>query len=471
MTDAEFTIFQTVVALVLTFIDAGLLTILFVPYLPAYKLHKSRRIIKCISIFAVYSVISVIGVFIPHFEMAGMIEVVILMGLIAPVLENNRFFVIFLTMVFFCFDCLIGLAGNSLLYLLNINFVDDVSVEVALRNTAFHYAGVYFIQSIILAILVFVIRRVVKQSLQLNIKEWGYLCILPLIGIIFKGIVDRLLFVVKNHVVFGIYNDYPAFLVFVPMIAVLFCVGIILTIVSYQEMKQMEDDKKKYFVQEQQVKAIQERIDEVEQFYNGIRKMRHEMKNHLTNIKGLVENKNYADIDQYISKIDSELDYFELSVRTGNSVLDVIINDKKKLAEKENIQFESDFLYPVSDNYDPYDIGIIVNNLLINAIEACERMKGGDRYISISSKQKKKFYIIEVTNSCEGEIRMDEGSGLPVTTKDGITALHGIGLLNVREEAFKYMGDIDVKKTANSFCATVLLQEINKKKGGKEYES
>ena len=66
---------------------------------------------------------------------------------------------------------------------------------------------------------------------------------------------------------------------------------------------------------------------------------------------------------------------------------------------------------------------------------------------------------------------MDEGSGLPVTTKDGITALHGIGLLNVREEAFKYMGDIDVKKTANSFCATVLLQEINKKKGGKEYES
>ena len=461
MTDAEFTIFQTVVAFVLTFIDAGLLTILFGPYLPAYKLHKSRRIIKCISIFAVYSFISVIGIFIPHFEMAGMIEVVILMGLIASVLENNRLFVVFLTMVFFCFDCLTQLAGNSLLYLLNTNYVNNVSVETALRNTACNYAGVYFIQSIILAILVFVIRRVVKQSLQLNIKEWGYLCILPLIGIIFKGIVDRLLFVVKNHVVFGIYNDYPAFLVFVPMIAVLFCVGIVLTIISYQEMKRMEDDKKKYFVQKQQVKVLQERIDEVEQFYNGIRKMRHEMKNHLTNIKGLVESKNYGDIDQYISKIDSELDYFELSVKTGNPVLDVIINDKKNLSEKENIQFETDFLYPVSDNYNPYDIGIIVNNLLVNAIEACERMKGGDRYISISGKQKKKFYIIEVTNSCEGEIRMDEGSGLPVTTKDGITDMHGIGLLNVRDEAFKYMGDIDIKKTANSFCVTVLLQEIN----------
>lgn len=159
-------------------------------------------------------------------------------------------------------------------------------------------------------------------------------------------------------------------------------------------------------------------MEEVEQFYNGIRQMKHEMRNHLTNIKGLMESGNYEDMQQYLSKMDESMNVFEITIQTGNAVTDVIVNDKQKAASKQGVQFQSEFSYPVSDRYDAYDIGIIVNNLLQNALEACEKMNTGERYITLSGKQKRKFFLIEVRNSFDGEIKFDSNTNLPVSDKE-----------------------------------------------------
>ena len=84
-----------------------------------------------------------------------------------------------------------------------------------------------------------------------------------------------------------------------------------------------------------------------------------------------------------------------------------------------------------------------------------------NRYISIASRQKKKFFLIEVRNSFEGEIVMDADTNLPISTKGNWASgsLHGIGLSNVKREAEKYMGDLDIKVKKNEFSVTVLLQE------------
>ena len=87
-----------------------------------------------------------------------------------------------------------------------------------------------------------------------------------------------------------------------------------------------------------------------------------------------------------------------MSVRTGNAVTDVIVNDKQKAAEKQGIRFRSDFVYPASDRYNAYDIAIIVNNLLQNALEACGRMASGEKYISLSGSRKNRFFLISVPN-------------------------------------------------------------------------
>lgn len=106
-----------------------------------------------------------------------------------------------------------------------------------------------------------------------------------------------------------------------------------------------------------------------------------------------------------------------------------------------------------------YDIGIIINNLLQNALEACERMEAGERYIVLSGIQKRKFFLIEVRNSFNGEIEFDSNTKLPVSSKEKDRSLHGIGLSNVQREVEKYMGDIDIKVNRNIFRVAVLLQK------------
>lgn len=59
----------------------------------------------------------------------------------------------------------------------------------------------------------------------------------------------------------------------------------------------------------------------------------------------------------------------------------------------------------------------------------------------------------------------DTKTGLPLSTKGGDRSLHGIGLSNVKREADKYMGDVDIKVKKNEFSVTVLLQERRNRDG------
>ena len=90
-------------------------------------------------------------------------------------------------------------------------------------------------------------------------------------------------------------------------------------------------------------------------------------------------------------------------------------------------------------------------------------MAEGKKYIYLSGRQKKKFYLINVKNSFEGEVAFDTRTNLPVSTKGKGISLHGIGLSNVKREVDKYMGDMDIRANKNEFSVTVLIQEQKKK--------
>ncbi len=357
------------------------------------------------------------------------------------------------------------LITESLYYLFNGKIVQGLDNEnMIYRNVAAGYSAFMILRIILLSVmLLFLSKKLKKGPPELHTKELCYLCLTPVVGIMFGNIIFRLLFTVKENVFFSLYDQYPAFIGLVPLIAALFYAGMVVTVASWQEMVGMQEEKKKYFV-EQQRQAIRERIGEVEQFYDGIRRMKHEMKNHLTNIKGLAGSGSYEEMEQYIARMDESMDVFEMSARTGNAVTDVIVNDKQKAAEKLGIRFRSDFVYPASDRYNAYDIAIIVNNLLQNALEACGRMASGEKYLSLSGSRKNRFFLISVKNSFEGEVVFDKSTNLPVSTKapessGGPAPLHGIGLSNVRREAAKYLGNVDIKVKKNEFSVTVLLQE------------
>ena len=465
MSEAGFSLFMNIVAGIEIFMYAVCMTFFFYPFMTEKKEQRKSSLKKVLMVFLIYIIMCFVNMAASVYGWLCMIIVIILLAAASKFLDMNREFTFFLGVIFFSIKNLSALIMRSISYFLGKNLEHRAeTAENVFANAAWNYVFVAVLQLILFSVMLYaVVRLLKKKTMKLHIKELCYLLLIPITGILFVNIIFNILLIVNENLVFQLYEQFPVFLGIVPVVAALFYAGILITIVSYQKMIGLQEEKEKYFVEQQQVHAIQERMEEVEQFYHGIRQMKHEMKNHLTNIKGLVRNGSYGDIEQYIDHMDESMNVFELTIKTGNTVTDVIVNDKQKAAEKQGILFQSEFSYPKSDGYNAYDIGVIINNLLQNALEACEKMAEGKRYIYLSGRQKKKFYVINVKNSFEGEVTFDTKTNLPLSTKGKDTALHGIGLSNVKREVDKYMGDVDIRAKKNEFIVTALLQERRKK--------
>ena len=301
-------------------------------------------------------------------------------------------------------------------------------------------------------------RRLRRRPLPLDIREVCYLSLIPAAGILFGQMIASLLFERKDGVLLQLYERHPAFLAVVPVLALLLYAGTYLTLAFQQGMAELREEQAAHYAEYQQTQAIRSRIHEAEQFYARIRQLKHEMRNHLANIKGLAQSGEYAGLESYIARMDGSMSGLELTLRTGNPVTDVIVSDARRRSLELGIRFQAEFHYPEPGAYDAFDVGIILQNLLQNALEACEKVREGERFIVLTGTKKGRFFLIEVKNSFAGEVVFGQ-DGLPVTTKQEDVPMHGLGLSNVRREAEKYMGELELKTDRREFSAAVLLQE------------
>ena len=135
-----------------------------------------------------------------------------------------------------------------------------------------------------------------------------------------------------------------------------------------------------------------------------------------------------------------------------------MLAESKKEAESRRISFQCDFYYPEGGTVNAFDVSIILNNALNNAIEGAAACESADRkpFVHISSFREKNAYIIEVTNSLKEPVLLEEESGLPVTTKED-NGKHGYGLNNIRRVAQKYFGDIAIEQKDETFLLQVMM--------------
>ena len=288
------------------------------------------------------------------------------------------------------------------------------------------------------------------------------LSVLNFVGSMIAGVVNGLLTVKIDTGFFMLFDEKPDLLWKIPMIAVLIFAGEAALIYFWQRYRVLLSERQKHFVEEQQVKAMKKRLEEAENFYGSIRKVRHEMKNHMANIKGLAGAGEYGEVEDYVRRMDETMQKLEYKYVTGNAVTDVIINDKYRRAEKAGIRFDSDFRY--GGEIPVFDMGIILNNLLDNALEACEKLESGKGFIRLTMKRKKQFVLLNVENSFDGAVPAQAGGRfIPPTTKQstlpGIITEHGIGLENVRDVAERYLGGVNIKVKGDVFHVTVMLQQ------------
>ena len=374
---------------------------------------------------------------------------------------------VFVILAFYNLHCLGYLMASSIYrkivdeMLKSLDMMQDSYLQEMYRCMAIGMFCLVFSYSALLVAMTIILCRSIKGADIMAWQDVFLLSVLNFVGSMIAGVVNGLLAVKIDTGFFVLFDEKPDLLWKIPMIAVLIFVGETALIYFWQKYRVLLAERQKHFVEEQQVKAMKKRLEEAENFYGSIRKVRHEMKNHMANIKGLAGAGEYGEIEDYIRRMDETMQELEYKYVTGNAVTDVIINDKCRRAEKAGIRFDADFRY--GGEIPVFDMGIILNNLLDNAIEACEKLETGKGFIRLSLKRKKQFLILYVENSFDGAVPIRKGSILPATTKQsilpGIIMEHGIGLENVRDIAERYFGGVNIKVKGDVFHVTVMLQQ------------
>ena len=249
----------------------------------------------------------------------------------------------------------------------------------------------------------------------------------------------------------SIINIYDALVLLYCAVSV---ITVMVVIVLYQNIKTKQEEKLQAGMFAVQIGNIRKHVRRAENMYNDIHSIKHDMANHILTLENLYIGNKTAEAKAYSTKLKTELKNLAGEIKSGNPVTDVILQELKDEAGKMGINFHSEFYYPADSGIDVFDISIILNNALQNAIE--NTVKDGTGYINIISYRRNNAYMIEISNSFNGNLQWDAISGLPVTSKEK-KDMHGYGLFNIQKTARQYMGDIYISLKNGKFCLCIML--------------
>ena len=288
-------------------------------------------------------------------------------------------------------------------------------------------------------------RKFVRKDYQFRIHEYAFLILPSAATLCISITLKTLIVIVENGTTTTVFDKIPATMFWVPFICLLLLGVVIASVMLFQKLIQLSEEERKRSILENQMIQMQREMEEIQDIYADMRGLRHDMRGHLESIAAVIRRtsgKDREELDNYIEKMETTVSRLDFAYRTGNPITDVILHQKKQEAEKQNISFEAEFIYPDKQQIDVYDIGIVLNNALENAIEAGSTVSG-KKSISLRSYMKGNLFFIEVENDFGGEIIFDSETGLPVSSKED-KKLHGLGMENIQRCAKKYMGDIDI---------------------------
>lgn len=364
--------------------------------------------------------------------------------------------------MYYGFRSMAFLVSNSLYqYMCSaIAFANDI--EKIYLYIAIAFGIFYILYMVLFGFILFVLWKQVKFIGRISWYDVCFLSVLNIAGGLFVNLIVDISMVQMEKEIFYLFSEKKEVFGLLPAIGILLFLGELSAITIYQKYTKLQMEREKHFMEQQQVKAMKSRLEEAEGFYGSIRKIRHEMRSHMTTIKGLVAAEHYPEVEKYIEKLDESIGELEFSIVTGNAVTDVIINDMHRKAQESEIRFEVDFTYKDTDRVSVFDLGIILHNLLDNAIEACRKVDKEKRYVRLFLKHKNDFLLLTVENSFDGEIK-NSADGFPQTVKDvslpEILMEHGVGLRNVSDIAEQYLGTMDIKAKGGVFKVMVMLQQ------------
>lgn len=203
---------------------------------------------------------------------------------------------------------------------------------------------------------------------------------------------------------------------------------------------------------EYQRSLVEQHFREVENMYKKMREWRHDYHNHMQALSAHLECGNIEEAKAFLQQINENLVTVDTVIKTGNTMVDAILNSKISLMRSRDISVNAVARVPAELSVTGVDLCIMIGNLLDNAMEACERIEKDKRFARIYISTKSNHLYMSFTNSSGKKARTVAGEYISSKGRD-----HGIGISRVDSLVKKYGGYITRGSEDGGFTTEVIL--------------
>lgn len=169
--------------------------------------------------------------------------------------------------------------------------------------------------------------------------------------------------------------------------------------------------------------------------------------------------------DQEVQKMYQILNIYDMSIKSGNEALDIVLAEKSLLCEQQHIRLECIADGKCLSFMSTSDVYALIGNAIDNAIESVLKVADTSRrFINISIKTARELVIIHIENPYDGTLRFQDG--LPLTTKEDKN-FHGYGMKSIQRVVEKYNGFFSISSENQYFVLNIVFTPP-KKEGSTE---
>lgn len=238
--------------------------------------------------------------------------------------------------------------------------------------------------------------------------------------------------------------EMDLYIAFISIFAVITFTVIVLYI-NYTERKYIENE-----VLEMKHEMDLEKVyyEQVESRSEEMAKIRHDYNNIIITIRHLLKENKYDDVNRVLDELTENVSKTSGTAFCGVSIINAVLNEKKKICDRSDIELVVDIVIPNEININRLDLCMIFGNMLDNAIRACNEFSvtGKKGSIIVTGRKINGYIIFKVKNtSLKNSQNIIKGTG------------YGHKILS--DIASKYNGDFRTKYKQGIYTSCISLND------------
>ncbi len=229
-------------------------------------------------------------------------------------------------------------------------------------------------------------------------------------------------------------------------------IAIVMMVIAFDQYASSKESESYRNMELFQRKLLSHQYAEIKDIYMNMRGWRHDYHNHLQTMKAYLSMNELKELDEYLFKVEKDLDAVDNLVKSGNVMMDAILNSKISIMKRHNIEVDFKAVLPEDLKINDVDLCVMVSNLLENAIEACVQVPVEGRFIRIYADVYGSQFYMSIQNSSKENLEFNARNY--ISNKRGE---HGFGMKRVQLLVDKYNGFLNLQNEPGIFASEITI--------------